>query len=184
MFGNSSKAASTAVVTPWTQTVSLAEAALESGETLEDAKGYIEQLEGYVSKGDTKPLGKTRAQETVRSLKLRWNEKLEMSRGRGKISKHAIVSAQKNVREEQESSLDELSSQLSRVGQIGRGIHEEVDMQSRLLDDLEQGVGQGREGMGGANRAAEGLVEAGGTCKLWTAIVALTIVLILLIVLG
>lgn len=152
---------------------------------LDEAQVRLDDLDALVSARKTAPVSYTQAQRTCDRLRAEWSRIVgEFNANGGHVSDSTVVAVQQTAVQQQDRQLDEIAAQLSRVGQIGSGIHEEVTLQTGLLDELQTGMEEGVRRVGEANREAGEVKDAGSTCKLWMAIIVLTIILILLIVLA
>mmetsp|Transcript_19096 Transcript_19096/g.31285 ORF Transcript_19096/g.31285 Transcript_19096/m.31285 type:complete len:193 (-) Transcript_19096:818-1396(-) len=170
------------------------ERALGRRNTNADFDRELRKLDGMVSKlekGLAQDLPRRMSPDRLRNCRARLDKVRRRAHkltggagaklGHDEVDKKGILQKQNQIMKEQDMALDDISTQLGRVNQISRGINNEVNLQTSLLDDLEAGVDQGNEGVGAASREAQNVIETGGTCKLWVAIIALAILLIILL---
>ncbi|GBG31692.1 Syntaxin-61 [Hondaea fermentalgiana] len=155
------------------------------GAALNEAQVRLDDLDSLLRQKATAPVGQSSAQRTADRLRSEWSRLVgEFNARGGRVDTRTILAVQQTAVQQQDRSLDEIAEQLSRVGQIGRSINEEVTLQTGLLDDLETGMDEGVRRVGAANREAGDVADNGSTCRLWMTILVLTVVLVLLIVLG
>jgi hypothetical protein len=169
----------------WEQRLARCEALVHEGTagTLGGAQAELQALQQALAQGRVRGAA---SEEAVRALQLRLDAcraELQASlRAPPVAGKQRILQVQHQVLAEQDRALDDIAATLGRVGQISTGIHDEVNLHAGLLDDLEEGVARGNESVAQAASHAHVVnTTQSGTCKLWVAIVALFIILVLLL---
>jgi len=89
---------------------------------------------------------------------------------------------QQELVKKQDENLGQLGTAVDRLGEIGRGINEELKEQNVLLDKLGNEVDDASSRMNTVQAALEKLLKTKDGCQIWT-IVILTFILILLVAL-
>lgn len=88
------------------------------------------------------------------------------------------VQIQKNI-QDQDKAIEQLGTQVDRLGEIGRTINTEVKEQTILLDKLETEIDDASTRMGQVEQALGKLLKTKDSCQIWT-IVILALILIIL----
>lgn len=88
------------------------------------------------------------------------------------------VQIQKSM-QDQDKAIEQLGTQVDRLGEIGRTINTEVKEQSILLDKLETEIDDASTRMGQVEQALGKLLKTKDSCQIWT-IVILALILIIL----
>jgi len=102
------------------------------------------------------------------------SEKLSSTRG--------LLQQQNQMLAEQDAALDDLSTGLSRLKNLGEAIGEEATLQTRLLEDLDADVERGHSAIAAQTDYANTVRKKASTCRLWIIIIILLIILIMLLV--
>lgn len=88
----------------------------------------------------------------------------------------------KSLLAEQDVAVTKLGSAVDRLGQVGKGIQEELIEQGALLDNLETEVNEASGRLGQVQLALGKLLKTKDSCQIWT-VVILTLILIILVAL-
>jgi predicted nuclease with TOPRIM domain len=83
----------------------------------------------------------------------------------------------------QDQNLDALHSAVSRLGEMGMTINDELDDQNRMIDELGTDMDKAGNNLEMITAKTKELVKASGGCKMFCALVWLTMILLFLIVL-
>jgi len=98
----------------------------------------------------------------------------------------AFIKGQAQVQDQiirqQDTELDELGNVVSVLGEMGNTIKDELEMQSRMLDDLESGVDQTSGRLATVMRRVNKLLDTAGDKVQWCLVVVLTLILIGLVI--
>lgn len=83
---------------------------------------------------------------------------------------------------EQDDALEDLSSAAERAKQVSMAVNEELDLHTKLLDDLEGDVEDTRGRLTSATRAVKRMMRRGSNCRAaMIAILVMTICMLLLL---
>jgi len=160
-------------------------------DTLVDLSNFKERLEQLAEKGEISkassssltsindPLGasdvlKSRLMGGKKSQKLEIEEEDPDGEETGNL-----LSTQRQLVAKQDEHLDSLSNVLSKQKEISLHISEELELQSKLLDDLDDGLDKTQGKMGKANKALNHVAKASTTSKSGVFFVVLLVLLII-----
>ena len=93
-------------------------------------------------------------------------------------------SSQQTLLRQQDDSLDALSSTVTRLGQVGLTIGEELQIQADLLEEMEEEVDDTQNRLGAARRKLEKVIKKAGARGQSCIILVLTFLLIILVVIA
>jgi len=155
-------------------------------DTLVDLTNFKERLEqlaekgegggGSSSKGISDPLGASNNQ--FRSGKSKYvgmdDEEDEETETTGNL-----LSKQRQLVAKQDEHLDSLSNVLSKQKEISLNVSEELELQSKLLDELDNGLDKTQGKMSKAGNALNHVTKAAKTSKSFVCFVVLLVVLII-----
>eukprot|EP01026_Neomeris_dumetosa_P025872 TRINITY_DN2121_c0_g1_i10.p2 TRINITY_DN2121_c0_g1~~TRINITY_DN2121_c0_g1_i10.p2 ORF type:complete len:226 (+),score=40.23 TRINITY_DN2121_c0_g1_i10:126-803(+) len=127
------------------------------------------------------------AEGYIQALKEDARQVLEMTNTNQSKQNNAIYDEQKQEQEslirQQDEQLDELSEQVGRLGQIGIRIHEELNTQNNMLDELDQDVQVTTSRIKSAQVRIMEVINKSGSCRQFVCVIVLVVILIILIVL-
>eukprot|EP00873_Tetraselmis_striata_P008557 jgi/Tetstr1/428821/TSEL_018808.t1 len=89
---------------------------------------------------------------------------------------------QTQLMRQQDDDLDELSQHVSQIGQIGLTIHEELESQGQLLEELDEDLDATTNRLAAAQKKVEVVLKRAGAKGQMCIIVVLTVILVLLVV--
>jgi len=100
------------------------------------------------------------------------------------LDNHGLVVLQRNIMRDQDTQLDDLSRVVSSTKHISMAIGEEVDLQNRLLDDLDHDIDTNQWRLKNATRKAKELFKKNrSSCKFYGCAITLLVALVVFIAL-
>mmetsp|Transcript_14434 Transcript_14434/g.34790 ORF Transcript_14434/g.34790 Transcript_14434/m.34790 type:complete len:249 (-) Transcript_14434:203-949(-) len=99
------------------------------------------------------------------------------------LDNRSILQLQRNLMQDQDDELDELSRVVTSTKHLGLAVGEELDLHARLLDDFDDEVGRTSARLRRAQKMAKMVYEKSSDCKLMICGTLTMVVLVLLIIL-
>lgn len=94
-----------------------------------------------------------------------------------------IIVEQNEEIQRQDAVLDDLEASITNIRGASLSINQELTIHNRLLDDVHTNVDRVQQRQVGTQDRLRDFMQRSGTCKLWSLIIILAIVLVLLLVL-
>nr|ACO14773.1 Syntaxin-8 [Caligus clemensi] len=91
-----------------------------------------------------------------------------------------LAQDQYQIMMEQDKGLDALHDVIRRQKEMAHAVGAEVNTQNELLDDIEDGIDRTRERLINTTSAARNITQKGGTCKYWSVIIVLFVIIVIL----
>lgn len=95
---------------------------------------------------------------------------------------YGLLLLQGEMLREQDAQLDELAGAVTRTRHVAVAVNEELDLQARLLDDIEEDVENTHGKMVVATRKLKDLIRRSADCKLFAGLLAVISALVLVLV--
>mmetsp|Transcript_31701 Transcript_31701/g.69281 ORF Transcript_31701/g.69281 Transcript_31701/m.69281 type:complete len:228 (+) Transcript_31701:122-805(+) len=99
------------------------------------------------------------------------------------LDNQGLIMMQRNIMQDQDTQLDDLSRIVSSTKHISMAIGEEVDLHNRLLDDLDHDIDTNQWRLKNATRKAMEIYKKSGSCKYMFVMISLVIGLVVLLIL-
>ncbi|GMH34134.1 hypothetical protein BSKO_01968 [Bryopsis sp. KO-2023] len=94
------------------------------------------------------------------------------------LENHQLIGLQTQVMRQQDQELEQMEEAVHNTKHVANAINEEVDLQIRLLDNLEEEVDVVHSRMGAAAKRVKTVLTQSSECRTWSIVLLLVVVLV------